>query len=206
MAKWLKLTIKNKSYWSYFVLFTLLLSFFVAYKPYRMNRSNTTNESNLPYQSNATLNQSSQNSSGSGQANTINQPDPTQPLSYTHPDLNFSFEYPGNYKLANLQDEQGETILLQNLGRGAQIYISSFSGKEFNASVVRQNLSNEKLENLKDIAMPGGFNAVSFSGKDQSLGEVWDVWFVAGGKLYQITSQPGHDALLKTLVESFKFN
>lgn len=131
--------------------------------------------------------------------------DPNQILSYTHPDLGFTISYPGNYVISNLADDQGETVLLQNNGKGAQIYISDFSGNDFNSGVVRQNLSGEKLENLKDIVMPGGFTAVSFSGKDPSLGEVWDVWFVQNDKLYQITSQPGQDKLLKSLVESFKF-
>lgn len=144
-------------------------------------------------------------------ANSTSQPNTTkdanQALSYTHPDLNFSFKYPGNYKLANLADDQGETILLQDNGKGAQIYISEFTADaDFNSALVRQSLSNEKLENLKDIQMPNGFNAVSFSGKDASLGEVWDVWFAHSGKLYQITGQPGHDRLLKSLVESFKFD
>lgn len=163
----------------------------VAYRSYLSNRSNTSYE---PNQSN-----------GTNQANKSNGTNaPTDLLSYTHPELGFGFNYPGNYEISDLADDQGETILLQNNGKGAQVYISDFAGQDFNSALVRSELG-EKLNNLKDIVMPGGFNAVSFSGQDKALGEVWDVWFVQNGKLYQITSQPGHEKLLKSLVESFKF-
>jgi|GEM_PF-3632370 len=161
-----------------------------AYRVYMINKSDTTNVANQ--------------SNGSNQTN---QSKSIEPLSYTHPDLGFTISYPGNYAISkNMADDQGETILLQNNGKGAQIYISDFSGSEFNSAIVRRELAQEKLNNLKDIVMPAGnFNAVSFSGKDPALGEVWDVWFVKNGKLYQITSQSGQDQLLKSLVESFKF-
>jgi len=164
-----------------------------VYRVYMINKSNTSDKT---YKSNLSDSFAKNNQSKS-----------IEPLSYTHPDLGFTISYPGNYAISkNMADDQGETILLQNNGKGAQIYISDFSGSEFNSAIVRRELAQEKLNNLKDIVMPAGnFNAVSFSGKDPALGEVWDVWFVKNGKLYQITSQSGQDQLLKSLVESFKF-
>ncbi len=127
-------------------------------------------------------------------------------LSYTHPVLGFMFSYPGNYKVSNLADDQGETVLIQDNGKGTQIYITDFTAKvDFNSALVRNELKGQKIENLKDIVMPAGFNAISFSSSDAFIGQAWDVWFVQNKKLYQITSQAGHDALLKSLVESFKF-
>jgi hypothetical protein len=179
-----------------YILIIIILAIvgLVAYKSYSSNRSNKSNGANEPNGSNKT-NQTN-NSNGSSAS--------TDLLSYTHPDLGFTISYPGNYKITDLADDQGETILLQDNGKGAQVYISDFAGKDFNSALVRSELG-EKLNNLKDIVMPGGFNAVSFSGQDKALGEVWDVWFVQNGKLYQITSEPGQEKLLKSLVESFKF-
>jgi len=179
-----------KKYLPYIIIVLVLAGAVVFYLSYKSNSTDKSYSSNM-------INTS----------DTSNQPKSTEPLSYTHPDLGFTISYPGNYNISNLADDQGETILLQDNGKGAQIYISDFSAtEEFNSALVRRELAQEKLENLKDIVMPAGnFNAVSFSGKDPSLGEVWDVWFVQNGTLYQITSQPGQEKLLKSLVESFKF-
>lgn len=160
-----------------------------SYPSYMANRTNITDKTNKKDEV--------------GQAGTSS----TEPLSFTHPELGFTINYPAYYNITDLAEDRGETILLQNDGRGAQIYISDYKSQEqFNSALVRRELSGQTLENLKDIAMPGGFSAVSFSGKDESLGKVWDVWFVNNGKLYQITSEPNQDALLKSLVESFKFS
>jgi hypothetical protein len=127
-------------------------------------------------------------------------------LTFSHPDLNFSFDYPAKYKISLLDDGRGQTVLIQEQGRGAQVYISDFAVKDdFNSGFVRQQLAGQKLNNLLDIALPGGFKAVSFLSHDESLGEIWDVWFVKDDNLYQITSQPGQDELLKKIVESFRF-
>ena len=181
-----------------YLLYRLIVIIFaivgtVTYKSYSSNRPNKPSEINESNKTNLT-----NTPTDSGASSEL--------FSYAHPELGFSFNYPGNYQISNLADDQGETILLQDNGKGAQIYISDFVSKEeFNSAMVRRELGQDKLNNLKDIAMPGGFNAVSFSGQDKALGEVWDVWFVKNGKLYQITSQPGQEKLLKSLVESLKF-
>lgn len=131
---------------------------------------------------------------------------PSESLSYAHPDGDFTFDYLPQYQISQLEDDQGETLLLQNNGHGLQVYISDFpANTELNSNLVRRELSGQQLDNLKDIVMPGGFNAVSFSSKDASLGNIWDVWFTRNGKFYQITSQSVHDEVLKKVVESLKF-
>jgi len=125
---------------------------------------------------------------------------------FKHPSLSFSFEYLSNYNLSQLGDGAGETILVQKDGQGAQVYISDFLAEVvFNAQLVKQELAGEKMDNLKDISMFGGFPAVSFSSSDPSLGDTLEVWFVRGEKLYQITAQAGRGELLKTLAESWRF-
>lgn len=129
----------------------------------------------------------------------------TDPKNFTHPDLGFDFFYPPEYTLTILNDGFGESILIQKDGRGLQLYITDFSGTTFNSYLVKKEITDVKLENVTDIELPSKIGAVSFSYKDPSLGEVWNVWFVKDKKLYQITSQAGHDEALKMFVETFKF-
>jgi len=122
-------------------------------------------------------------------------------------DSSFSFEYLSNYKLSQLTDDVSESILIQENGRGLQIYITDFTANMvFNAKLVKQELVGEKINNLKDVNMPGGFPAVSFSSTDPSLGDTFEIWFVKAGKLYQITAEVNHQTLLQTLIDSWKFN
>jgi hypothetical protein len=126
---------------------------------------------------------------------------------FKHPNLGFSFNFPNDYTQTQLEDDAGETILLQKNSRGAQIYISDFSADvTFNSQLVKKELSGEKIDNLKDINMAGGFSAVSFSSSDPSLGDTLEVWFEREGKLYQITAQSGNDTLLQFITDSWKFN
>ncbi len=128
------------------------------------------------------------------------------PQNFTHPDLGFDFFYPPEYTLTILNDGFGESILIQKDGRGLQLYITDFSGTTFNSYLVKKEITDVKLENVTDIELPSKIGAVSFSYKDPSLGEVWNVWFVKDKKLYQMTSQVGHDEALKMFVETFKSN
>ena len=125
---------------------------------------------------------------------------------FRHPSLGFSFEYLNDYNLSQLKDDVSETALVRKDGNGAQIYISDFSADVvFDAELVERELAGEKMEDLKNINMAGGFPAVSFSSSDPSLGDTLEVWFERGGKLYQITAQVGQDELLKTITDSWKF-
>lgn len=133
-------------------------------------------------------------------------------INYTDPTGAFSFGYFAPYVLTFLADTTGDTLLLQENGKGIQIYISDYTLKSpLTASIVKKELQSERgetLSNLKDITMPGGFPAVTFSSKTaagEAGGTVWDVWFVQDQMLYQITADPNTDDLLKKLVETFTF-
>lgn len=129
---------------------------------------------------------------------------PGTELAYTDPAGAFSFGYFAPYALTFITDTAGDTLLLQDNGKGIQIYISDYTLKApLSASLVKKELAGT-LSNLKDITMPGGFPAVTFSTKTPA-GEVWDVWFVQGEMLYQITGDPDTNKLLKKVVESFRF-
>ncbi len=123
---------------------------------------------------------------------------------FTHPLKNFSFAYDSAYTLSSFDDGVGETILLQKQSSGIQIYSTEFTaGGTLSASRLKKEIGS-MVGFAKDIEMPGGFRAVTFS-TASTRGEVWDVWFVKDKILYQITAEPGHDALLKQIVETWSF-
>lgn len=127
------------------------------------------------------------------------------PQNFTHPDLDFSFFYPPKYYLTIIDDGVGESILIQKDGSGMEIYITDFEGV-INSNSVKKDITDVKLENLMDINLPSGISAVSFSYKDSSLGEVWNVWFVKNKKIYQVVGQSGNDDVLKMFIQTFSFN
>ncbi len=123
---------------------------------------------------------------------------------FTHPLKNFSFAYDSSYTLSRFEDPVGETVLLQKEGTGIQIYSTEFTaGGTLSAARLKKEIGST-VGYAKDIEMPAGFKAVTFS-TTSSDGEVWDVWFVKDKILYQITAEPGQDALLKQLVETWNF-
>ncbi len=150
-----------------------------------------------------------------GQADPVSSTDsPTQTLPdgteqiFVDPNGNFSFSYDAPYILTRVEDGTYEAVLVQKEGSGLQVYITDFvDSGVFNAARVKKEVGGN-LQNLQDIEMPGGFPAVTFSTRT-SQGDEWDVWFVAGQgsakTLYQITVDPGHDGVLKKLVESWRF-
>lgn len=123
---------------------------------------------------------------------------------FTHPLKNFSFAYDSTYTLSRFEDSLGETILLQKNNSGIQIYSSEFTaGGVLSASRIKKEIGST-VRYAQDIEMPAGFKAVTFS-TTSAGGEVWDVWFVKDKILYQITAEPGHDTLLKQIVENWNF-
>ncbi len=123
---------------------------------------------------------------------------------FTHPLKNFSFAYDSSYTLSRFEDPSGETILLQKEGTGIQVYGTEFTaGGTLSAARLKKEIGST-VGYAKDIEMPAGFKAVTFS-TASAEGDVWDVWFVKDKVLYQITAEPGHDALLKQIVETWNF-
>lgn len=128
-------------------------------------------------------------------------------LKYTSPNGDFSFDYFAPYVLTKLEDQMGETLLLQNNGSGIQIFITDWDPKNvLNSVLVKKELgsSGEQISGLEDVGMPAGFKAVKFLTQTNS-GETLDVWFTNESTLYQITVLDGHEKLLKKLVDTWKF-
>src|SRR3989344_8475090 len=96
----------------------LIIVGFFAYKSYQSNKS---------YPSYSADNQ--QNSKETKKALETAQSQmqkPEEQNNYTHPDPNFSFQYPKTMNAASFEEGEGETVLLQGQGGalGMQIYIS----------------------------------------------------------------------------------
>lgn len=140
----------------------------------------------------------------SSESNTVVALDPDTDLIFTDPEGKFSFGYISPYEITRVEDGVYEAFLIQIDGSGIQVYVTDFvDSGVFNAARVKKEVVGS-LQNLQDIEMPGGFPAVTFSTKT-AQGDEWDVWFVAGERLYQITADPGTDTLLKKVVESWRF-
>lgn len=122
-------------------------------------------------------------------------------LSYTHPSLGFTFKYPEGFKIGDLPDETGETILVQADGDGFQIYTRPLEQQvEITADLVKQDLPDMVVENSFQIDI-SGTRALVFDSQNESGEKTGEIWFWNNGTLYQI-STPREFA--KTLAEIIK--
>jgi hypothetical protein len=122
-------------------------------------------------------------------------------LSYTHPSLGFTFKYPEGFKIGDLPDDTGETILVQNNGQGFQIYTRPLEQQvEITADLVKSDLPDMVVENPFQIDI-SGTRALVFDSKNDSGEKTGEIWFWNNGTLYQISTP---QEFAKTLAEIIK--
>ncbi len=131
--------------------------------------------------------------------------DPKIPKNYTDPDLGFGFSYPGDYTSSVINDGDIKTILIQKDGKGMQLYVAPYDGAVVSSLLIKREIKDVKVENLKDIESPNGIKATTFYYNDSSLGGVWNVWFSRDKKIFQLVAQADHEEAIKMFVETFVF-
>ena len=137
----------------------------------------------------------------------------------------FSFEYPEDFRITEIPEDLGTTILVEKPGtrESFQIFISEFDEPgPITAERVRQDLPDLPMENPQQVILgsrtsdgsptSGGITALIFFGEDAALGKTREVWFiwpddprVAGNYLYQVTTYPDLDGLVGPVMDSLTF-
>ena len=128
---------------------------------------------------------------------------------YQNEKYGFSLELPKGAEVSKVEDGgengDGETILVS---RGAldtyqmQIHITEFD-EEIALSVerIKQDIPDIKMKD-EGVVEVGGVKGVAFIDTEQNTREIW---FVRGGYLYQVTSEPVVDAAVGEVMQSWKF-
>ena len=114
--------------------------------------------------------------------------------------------------MREIQDEQGELVLVQNpgVGMGFQIFITPNDATEpLTAARIRRDLPDMAMDEVTEFTLPDETPAVRFVSHDPVLGDVGEVWFTRNGSLYELSVvAPGRelqDAWLRDLAAHLTF-
>lgn len=128
---------------------------------------------------------------------------------YENSDIGFSFNYPKDFKITELSDDTGETILVksQKPEEEFQIFISPFDEPEpITADRIKKDVPDMKIEEPQQVLIGADkkINALIFLSENESIGKTREIWFSANGYLFQITAKAGQDGFIGPIVETFK--
>lgn len=121
----------------------------------------------------------------------------------------FSIDYPKGFKTTTYEPEEGiKIITFENSSSGAeeafQIFIMPFDEP---GPLTKERIwldLDVEIENAENISV-GGVQALSFKGRDESLGETFEVWLIHSGKVYQVTAPFTFKDSLKEILKTWKF-
>ena len=148
--------------------------------------------------------QTPQNSNFSSQTSPANLSN-SDPVAYVHPDLGFSFNYPGDFKTASLYDDAGETVLIQKDGSGFQIYIRALEEEtEITPQKISQDIPDMVVDNPFNIDIKG-VQALVFDSKSEAGDKTGEIWFTKDGNLYQITATLNYAPMLLEILKSWQW-
>lgn len=125
-------------------------------------------------------------------------PVPTQEIS-----SDFSLRTPEGYKLFSPSEN---IFTIENSdGRGFQIFVSPFDEPgPITAERIRQDEPDAVIDQPGQAKLDGAMSFV-FYGHDEDLGDTFEVWTVAGGKLYQIMGKKSDEKLITETINTWKW-
>ncbi len=132
------------------------------------------------------------------------------PETYTDSDYGFSFQYPENYEVNPLVSADGRTILTAgqkgNLGFGFQVIITPFDepASHITAARIAHDIPGMEVKDPTPFSIGTAAQGLSFQSTEDT-GPTREIWFVAGGNLYQVTAPIGFDAILQQIMSTWQF-
>lgn len=112
---------------------------------------------------------------------------------YIHKNPSFSFRYQKEFKVTSHQPPgttRGEVVVIEHdQNESFQIAITPFDekGPITKARIVR-DLPDIPMGEEDNTIQIGYAHALGFKSADEAIGQTYEIWFVAGGYLYQISA------------------
>jgi len=144
---------------------------------------------------------------------------------FTHPQYNFSLEYPKELLVEAFEEEDGaETIIFKKPGQdestpieeklGFQIFITPIEEGDsdfLTPERIREDLPFLTLEDMQEAilgTLGGGaeIRAILFWIEDPVIGKTREVWFTNRGHLYEITTYAHRDPWLAKILATLRFH
>jgi hypothetical protein len=132
----------------------------------------------------------------------------TDALTYTDQKYAISFKYPKNFKVSSIPNEDGDSIVVQNIETklGFQIDVTPFdeSGSVLTKERIEHDIHNLKVENPQAITIAGSSGGIAFISDDGGT-KNREVWFAYNGNLYQMSTPISQDVLLQKILGTWQF-
>jgi hypothetical protein len=109
---------------------------------------------------------------------------------YTHPVYGFSFPYIKDFTVEEIEDDQGELVLVENpaVGMGFQIFITPDEEiGPLTTKRIRRDLPDMPIDEVVEFSLSDDTPAVRFVSHDPALGDVGETWFRKDGYLFQLS-------------------
>ncbi len=119
----------------------------------------------------------------------------------------FSFGYPKEFTISEFTESNADVVLISD-AKASGIFQISVSPWDEPGPITKERILKDipgmAIADDKIISV-GGISALSFRNKDKSGSETFEVWFVRGGNLYQISALSSFEGELLKILETWKF-
>ena len=127
---------------------------------------------------------------------------------YAHPELPFSFGYPQNMSFTAFEEDGAEVLLFAGGGNEFQLSIRPFDEPgPMTEERIKRDLPTLNIEQPQQalIGPEKDMPALIFLSQDPAAGKIREVWFVHDGYLYQVSAYEEFDAMLATVMGTWRF-
>ena len=127
------------------------------------------------------------------------------PPRYYSLDHNFSFDAPKGFSFTDIPDAKGDVVLVEgSAGESFQVFITAFDESgPLTPERIKRDLPQKIVQDPRSATLDGT-KAIAFSSREGTE-DVFEVWFVHSGSLYQITTTAEFAPTLQGILQTWKF-
>lgn len=131
---------------------------------------------------------------------------PAGQLEYHNVQYGFSLFYPQKLSVKRYDDRGATTLVFQSVDppEGFQVFVVPYSGTTVSAQRFAMDEPSGERVNPRYGTIDGA-NVATFYSTSQTLGDTYEVWFIHGGYLYEVTTLKPLDTWLQSIMQTWQF-
>lgn len=126
---------------------------------------------------------------------------------YRNEQYKFSVLHPRTLSVSERFEVGGViTIVFENIKeqKGFQVFIVPYTEDQISEERFRKDVPSGIRKNIEDITIDG-ISAVAFYSMDEYLGDIREVWFIAHGFLYEVSTIKSYEKTLSDILLTWIF-
>jgi hypothetical protein len=118
----------------------------------------------------------------------------------------FSLQVPEEFGLIEFSEGDTTTLVFESPGgeRGFQIFVVPYKEPQVSAKRFNMDVPSGVRDEPREV-MVGGVPATAFYSTNEIVGDTYEVWFIRGGFLYEVTTRKGLESSLNNLLAAWRF-